>query len=241
MRDLVIAQKRLDKYETKTTLLMVLLALIYIALYAIEVLSNALAPSVMSAVTVVGNIIWVTFAIDLGIRIYISPKRINYIVKHPIDVIAVVLPAFRALRVLRVFTAGQWLMTDGKRLSYGRTGLSLGLAVLFIVGLGGLAVLDAEKNAPGASIVSIGDGIWFAFSTITTVGYGDFYPITLQGKFVAVGLMVLGVSLIGVVSATLSNTFLSAVREEVEKESDVLLMEIRLLRAEVAELRKGRN
>ena len=67
MRDLVIAQKRLDNYETKTTLLMVLLALIYIALYAIEVLSSGLAPSVMSAVTVVGNIIWVTFAIDLAI------------------------------------------------------------------------------------------------------------------------------------------------------------------------------
>ena len=236
-RDLQAAQTRLDRYEVKTTILMVTLAIVYIVLYAIEVLSSSLPESVSSTLNIAGNVIWVTFVIDLAYRIYLAPQRLRYIVSHPIDVIAVALPAFRSLRILRVFTAGQWLMTDGKRVTYGRTGLSLVVGVLVIVGLGGLAILDAEKNVPGATITSFGDGIWFAFTTISTVGYGDLYPATAQGRFVAVGLMILGISLLGIVSGTLASKFLSQIREENDEDISVVLQELRELRVEVAELR----
>ena len=165
--------------------------------------------------------------------------------------IAVVLPAFRAFRVLRMFTAGQWLLRDGTRLTYGRTGLATAAAVLMVVFLGALAVVDAEKGAVGTSIDGLGSGLWFAFETVTTVGYGDTIPVTFQGRVVAVGLMILGISLLGIVSATLATGFLqrvqgqaraaeqadlAALEEREDAFNDVLLEKLDRLEAQVAAL-----
>ena len=68
-----------------------------------------------------------------------------------------------------------------------------------------LGVLDAERAGPDANIVTFGDAIWWAFVTITTVGYGDYYPVTTLGRMVAVLLMAGGVAVLGVVTATLSS------------------------------------
>lgn len=65
-----------------------------------------------------------------------------------------------------------------------------------------LAVLEAERPAPGATIVNFGDAIWWAFVTITTVGYGDVVPITIVGRITAVCLMAAGIGVVGVVTAT---------------------------------------
>ena len=59
-----------------------------------------------------------------------------------------------------------------------------------------LGVLDAERASPDANIVTFGDAIWWAFVTITTVGYGDYYPVTTPGRVVAVLLMAGGVAVL---------------------------------------------
>ena len=64
------------------------------------------------------------------------------------------------------------------------------------VGLGALATLDAEQDATGANITTFGDALWWACTTVTTVGYGDYFPVTLQGRVIAVGLMILGIGLV---------------------------------------------
>lgn len=211
-------QLRLDHYEKRTALPMVILALAYIALYAFEVLDTNLTPEELHVLTLVSNAIWISFVVDLAIRTFLAPRRVAYLLAHPIDVIAVILPAFRAFRVLRVFTAGQWLLRDGTRLAYGRTGLATAAAVGMVVFLGALAALDAEKADPSSPITSLGSGLWFAFETITTVGYGDTVPVTVQGRVVAVMLMLIGISLIGIVSATLATTFLDRVRGQERQE-----------------------
>ena len=71
----------------------------------------------------------------------------------------------------------------------------------------GLAVLDAEQNAPGSNITNIGDALWWAFATITTVGYGDYYPVTILGRMIAAALMVAGVAMLRTVTATLASWF----------------------------------
>ena len=211
--DQIHRQARLDRYEQKTTVLMVSLALGYIVLFSIEVLAAPdLSTSQLDVLEWVSNAIWIVFILDLMYRTWLAPHRVRYLVTHPIDVIAVVLPSFRAFRVLRVLTAGQWLMTDGKRLTYGRTGAAIVVAVTMIVYLGSLAVLDAERGIEGSNINSFGQALWFSFVTITTVGYGDASPVTVTGRVIAVGIMVLGISLIGVVSATVATSFLERIR-----------------------------
>ena len=66
-----------------------------------------------------------------------------------------------------------------------------------------LATLQAERDAPGANIVTFGDAIWWAIVTIATVGYGDLYPVTPLGRFYAVLLMAGGIAIVGTASATI--------------------------------------
>jgi voltage-gated potassium channel len=80
-----------------------------------------------------------------------------------------------------------------------------------------LAILDAEQNVPGATITDFGDALWWAVVTITTVGYGDLYPVTGLGRFIAVGLMIAGIALIGSVTATLASWFVDKVKEAAQE------------------------
>lgn len=67
-----------------------------------------------------------------------------------------------------------------------------------------LAVLDAERSAPGSTITTFGTALWWAFETITTVGYRDFTPLTVTGRLIAGTLMLGGIALLGVVTATIA-------------------------------------
>ncbi|WP_052462619.1 potassium channel family protein [Nigerium massiliense] len=85
--------------------------------------------------------------------------------------------------------------------------------------VGALAVLDAEREFPGGNITTFGDALWWAFTTMTTVGYGDLYPITTMGRFVAVGLMLGGIAILSTVTAAISSWMVERVRDEVSREA----------------------
>ena len=102
--------------------------------------------------------------------------------------------------------------------------------------IGAVAMLDAERGQPGSTVGNFGDALWWSGVTVTTVGYGDVYPVTHVGRMVAFALMLVGVSMIGVITASIAAWF---VGREQEVESD-LVAEIRALREEVAQLRVDR-
>jgi Ion channel len=118
----------------------------------------------------------------------------------------------------------------------GRVSTYVIAGTLFVAVVGALAVADAERGADGANILTIGDAFWWAATTMTTVGYGDRYPVTPVGRAVAIGLMVCGIAILGTVTATLASWIVERV-DEVNDESTDILAEVRALRAEVAELR----
>lgn len=231
-----LRMRRLGRYEDATSTVMVSLALAYMFIYAAEVLAPGLPGWAGVAIGLSGNAIWAVFVLDLLIRVTLAPNRFQYLLRHPIEVLAVLLPMFRFLRVLRVITAGQWLVSRGKRLIVGRTAAAILVAVTFLVVVGGLAVLDAERGAPGSPISNFGDAVWWAFTTMSTVGYGDMYPVTLGGRLVAVGMMTVGVSLLGVVSGTMATGFLARTRAEDEVDNAALLHQIGRLETRVTEL-----
>jgi voltage-gated potassium channel len=98
-----------------------------------------------------------------------------------------------------------------------------------------LAVLDAERSNPDANITDFGDAIWWAITTMTTVGYGDEFPISGLGRLVAFGLMVGGITLLGTVSATLASWLVETVAAEKEQAEDLQAM-VRRLEAKVDQL-----
>lgn len=234
----VRAAQRLNSYEGKTALAMVILALGYLVVYSFYVLDLNLTTSDRSALNTVMNVIWGIFIVDLTTRTILAPRHIAYLVHHPIDVLAVAVPAFRVLRVLRVLTAGQWLISRGSRLRIGRTATAVVIAVVFITYLGALAVLNAERGAKGATIETFGDALWWALVTMSTVGYGDYTPVTNNGRIIAVGIMIVGVGLLGLVGASVASAVVSRLSGKQQQGQDEVRSEIKQLLSEVAALRQ---
>lgn len=178
---------------------------------------------------------WALFAVDYLVRLTLAEPRGRWFVRHLLDLAIVVLPMLRPLRLMRFLTIlaiiqrGAGARLRGKVVVY-----TVGATALTIV-VAGLAVLDAERGH-GGTIQSFGDAIWWAFVTVTTVGYGDFFPVTITGRIVAVGLMIGGIALIGVVTATLASWIVEKVSlgaQNTAATSD----QVEQLRAEVAELK----
>lgn len=235
----VAAEKRLHTYENRTAWTMVVLALGYLVLYSFYVLDTDLTLQDRFYLNLGMNIIWGIFIIDLTIRAILAPKHIAYLVRHPIDVLAVAVPAFRFLRVLRVLTAGQWLISRGSRLRIGRTATAVVIAVLFLTYLSSLAVLNAERGAKGANIESFGDAIWWSLVTMATVGYGDYVPVTLNGRIIAVGVMVVGISLLGLVGASVASAVVTRLSGKAQEGQDEVKADVTELRSEIAALREA--
>lgn len=106
-----------------------------------------------------------------------------------------------------------------------------------IVFIGAVGILDVERNARGSNIHTFGDALWWALSTVTTVGYGDRYPVTGQGRLIAAAVMLTGIAVLGVVTASVAGWFIENLRaverQEVAEEATAARIEERL--GEVAE------
>ncbi len=221
----------LATYERRTRRPLVVAAIAYVVAYALPVLLPSMPGTDSVLLEGAGAVLWVAFAADLGVRAWLSGRPGRWLIRHPIDVILVLLPVLRPLRALRGLTVDAYM--SGTR---GAVGRALGAAVVavgYLMLVGSVAVLDAERAAPTSHITTFGDALWWAAVTITTVGYGDTYPVTVVGRFVAFALMLVGISLLGVLTASAAAWFVGRTREV---ENDVLV-ELRALRAEVADLR----
>lgn len=157
-------------------------------------------------------VIWVVFVVDFVVRLILAPDRWRWLLRHLHLLAIVVLPFFRTLFVLRLVALLSALRRATASAFRGRVMLYSITSASLIVLVGDLGVLDAEQDAPGATITSFGDSIWWAFTTITTVGYGDLYPVTIPGRTIAVGLMISGIALVGAVTATLASWFVERVQ-----------------------------
>ncbi|MEK9908317.1 MAG: ion channel, partial [Aquiluna sp.] len=117
--------------------------------------------------------------------------------------LALLLPAFRALRVLRVVIVLRGLQPFLRTRS-SRVGTIVGVTFPLILYTAALSVLEAERYAEGANITNFLDAIWWAIASVTTVGYGDRFPVTADGRLIATFLMVIGIGLFSALTALLA-------------------------------------
>lgn len=195
-------QRFLDRYEARTSIWLSFLALVFLVTYSMQMIWPDNRESWFVAATWFGNILWLLFAVDLAFRFFMTTDKRHFFQHNWLDTVTVVLPQFRALRALRAFSR-KGVMSKRGGLSSGAaiTG-ALGMAI--VVWIGALMVLSAERGHPHAEIVNLPDAVWWTFETITTVGYGDFVPVTGTGRAMAVLVMFVGISIVGVVSASLA-------------------------------------
>ena len=134
----------------------------------------------------------------------------------------------RVLRVLRGLRAGHLITTVFLHHRGRHTVLAACLAVIMLITFCSIAIVNLESG-PQGNIRSAEDAVWWAITTITTVGYGDHYPTTTEGRMIAVLLMSAGVGLFGTFSGFLASWFSG-------EEEDATTREVAALRAEIARL-----
>lgn len=148
---------------------------------------------------------WLAFVVDYLVRLAMCSPRPAWIRSHVWDLLVVVVPAIRPVRLLDAVTRLPSLnRTPGTAIRARLLIYGAGSALL-LVWYVSLFVLNAERTAPGSTIRSFGNAVWWAFCTVTTVGYGDFVPVTVPGRIAAVVLMIGGVVLVGLIVATISS------------------------------------
>lgn len=147
---------------------------------------------------------WALFAVDAVVRFALNKNRKRYLAIHLFDLAIIVLSLWRPLKLLRLATMIRFLNRRASRSLRGRLVIYAAAGCALLLFCGSLAILDAERGSPQGNIKNFGDAIWWATETITTVGYGDHYPTTGTGRLVAVAVMVGGITLLGLITATLA-------------------------------------
>lgn len=230
-----LSSERLTTYERRTGWFLSAAAVLFLLVYAWPILDPHLPREVVRACSIANVMIWVGFAADYVIRLGLAPSKLRFVRGHIPDLLVLALPLLRPLRALRTATALARL---------GRASMTFrGQTIAYVVGavallgfVAAVAVLDAERESEGANIKSFGDALWWAATTITTVGYGDRFPTTTEGKWAGVGLMLGGIALAGTITAALASWFVEHLGT-VEKADAVAQDRIASLTAEVQALR----
>ncbi|MET4159629.1 potassium channel family protein [Agromyces sp. PvR057] len=195
---------RREAWERVTTVPLVVLGVGYIFAYTIYVLAPWIPRGPGSPLFITLIAAWLVFVVDVVVRISLTPRggRWAFARTHPIDVLSALIPLFRAFRVLALLREIPYLQRrSGDAVRANIIIYAATYAAVFVYFIA-LATLQAERDAAGATITTFGDAVWWAIVTIATVGYGDMYPVTTEGRFYAVFLMAGGVVIVGTASAT---------------------------------------
>jgi voltage-gated potassium channel len=190
------------------------LALAFLIAYSYPAFVEVINDSTQVKLDLVQWISWIAFALDLSLGIIRSENKLQYLKRHPLEILAVALPFLRPLRLLRFISFGTLVL---ERVNMGKSiGISIKVicTALFLTYLAGIEITMAERGQPESTISSVGDGLWWAITTLTTVGYGDIYPTTTEGRFIAVGLMISGICVLGVISATVAAWFVKLTQDD---------------------------
>lgn len=218
---------------------MFVLAAAMIPIVVVQV--TATDQAVLTAAEVANALIWLVFVAEYLYLLRRSADRWSFVRRRWLDlavillsppfVVPVELASTRVLRLLRLvrLVAVLGRMHEGTRRATGRQGLVyVATVVALVVFMGGISVYTLEpERAP-----TVWDGMWWALSTVTTVGYGDIVPVTFEGRLVGAVLMIVGLASFGVLAGSVGAIF-AAPHEDDAARLDRIEAELRALRAAV--------
>ncbi|HEX4559580.1 MAG TPA: ion channel [Mycobacterium sp.] len=230
-------QSRLGRFEHHTEWPLAAVALLFLGLYSVRILFEPRGTTA-AAISDAMNVLYFVFVADYLARLYLADPRGKWFVRHLFDLAIVALPFLRPLRLLSLAVVVEVLQRAVGNTIRGRVIVYTVFGAAIMVYASALAMLDVERHAPDAHIKTFGDALWWSITTVTTVGYGDYTPVTGEGRVVAVALMIGGVTLLGVVTATLASWIVQRVAAEDTANQAATWAQIEELREEIRGLTK---
>ncbi len=207
---------------------------------------------IVNVVLRVDAVLCLVFLGDFLWRLRRSPSKRGYFIDERgwLDLLgSLPVPGLRLARTFRVVRVGRaahhsGLHRLGRSAAADRAGSSLLAAVfltIVVLQYGSMAILRVEDESEGANIHTASDALWWSYVTITTVGYGDRYPVTDLGRNIGVVVLTIGVGLFGVLTGFMANLFLTPRRARQNRATDTasdLRLELDEMRRLISELRE---
>ncbi len=198
------------------------------------------------------TLVCILLLIDFGIRFYKAKSKLAFLKWGWIDLIASIpnvpflrvgrfIRILRVIRLLRAIRATQkitsLLLKDKLQTGVASVALTAFLLVMFC----SIGILICEQQNPDANIKTAGDAIWWSVATITTVGYGDVYPVTAEGRILAMVLMISGIGLFGTLSGLAASFFLGTNQQNIVHEENKILARLEKLEEKIDQLKRDSN
>jgi voltage-gated potassium channel len=190
---------RLAAYEARTQTPLDLLALATLWIVVVPSADFSSAHDVRAFVLAVQGAVRLVYAIDIAVRSALARRHVHYLLTHPVSIAAVVLPPVRVIFSLRL------VRSVFRRGHLGRFLLAAAVLVLN----GAAIVYLVERHAPSSNIHTLGESLWWSVTTVTTVGYGDYVPVTAAGRVTACFVMGIGLLTLAVVTAQVASSFVT--------------------------------
>ena len=225
----------LIQIERLTELPLLILAFVMIPLLVGTFLWD-LSPTEEAVFLALDTFIWAVFVVDLMVKVAVAPHRLDYVRRHWLEVLVVVVPFFRPLRLLRLFLFGSRAFVGMRRLVHVDFLLVYGIGLIIVAA----TVVASVEGGESASIKSFPDALWWAVVTITTVGYGDVVPVTVVGRAMAFVLMLGGITFFSGLTANFASLLVRG-EDSQKKALSQLVAELEGLRREVARLSGGQS
>lgn len=184
-------------------------------------------PQVIDVLVALDLLLSLIFLGDFFYRLFTAESKMNYFIKQfgwldllgslpfPRAKIARISRVLRALRLMRRYGLRS-LVSDFVSNQANTAIYTISLLIIIVLEYGSISILSVERGAVGANIETAGDALWWSLVTMSTVGYGDQYPVTPQGRLLAIFVIVVGVALFGVVTGFLANRFIPSDNEDIE-------------------------
>ena len=191
-----------------------LLALAFLVAFSIPAFLSDISSSTQAQIEIIQWVCWFAFALDLVAGVISADSKMQYLYRHPLEIASVFLPFLRPLRLMRVISFGSLAI---QKIAIGRQfaiTVKVAITAVFVAYISAVQITISERNVDGSNIKNFEDGLWWAITTVTTVGYGDRFPTTTEGRLLAVLLMLVGISLVGVITASVASWFVKLSQEE---------------------------
>lgn len=236
------------RVDAALNLPLLVLSVALVPLLIWPIVDTSMSASTRTAIDAADYGIWAVFAIEYCLKLFLAPERWHFVRTHVFELMLVVFPMLRPLRIVqstrafRLLGLGRAVAAAGSGAKEARASLSSRTAtycvllIVLLVLVASAVVLDAEREVAGTNISSFGDAIWWAVVTVSSVGYGDHYPVSAVGRTVASAVMVLGIGLVSVMTASFAAWLVKQDEKVEDARISELTEQVTALNAQVAAL-----